>query len=199
MLDIGRDSYFALTRKTLGTFKSEMNRGTAALAFGTKRALAGGKYLDVDVFAHDLRGEIAKSFSLKAAATIVCSFDDQWLEGVSRADRERDPIFFVIMESGDKLSEPLKEFTGAEREGIVATAGTLEELGKILRGPKKTIPERLICINMKSILQGIRRKAAALGIDLSAPFCPDTDDPGFKKLCREIRESRERDVERVSP
>lgn len=189
-----RKEFLTLADVPLATWESLQHRGESAMAFGTKRELAGGKYLALDVVAHLLVDELMPAFTRPYAADIVRGFSDVWTHAVSEAQRNPSvPYFLVVLEVGEKRGGRKRAY----REGVNVGCGTLRELGEKLIDEVTTVPERLTAININSIIKTIQERGLKNGLDLSEPFCPPPDDPDFERVKRETREWREKNIARL--
>lgn len=192
---IDHSAFFALTGITPNNFRVAINRKEVALAFGLGHPLAGGRFVDLDVVSMRLGAELAPAFGRQLAATIVKAFSDAWTEAVSRADRTSDAIFFVVIETGHPLEGGMRRV--AAFEGINAGCATARELAEAIGSAKRPPPRRITIVNVSDLLANIRLKALELGVDLSAPFLPLTDDPAFAEAKAEAKKSREALVARI--
>lgn len=188
------DQFYKIAGADKSTFKAAVHRQEVALAFGTLGALAGGTFLDLDVISCMLVDELTPAFSRKYAATLMRGFSDVWTEAVARVDATPQPVFLMVAEFGETISGKHR----AIREGVNVLFGTLQEISKSKYQPGRSIgPDRMTLVNVTSVLSRARKAAAAIGVDLSAPFCPRIKDAAFKVLRDETRKAREKYVDRV--
>lgn len=179
--------FFAIAGVKAGTFKAATSRDEVALAFGTKQALAGGKFLDLDAVAWMLVDELTPAFGRKHASVLIRAFSDEWMKGLGKAEAQREPAFLIVIEIGARIPG-----WQAIREKVNVTHGTLAELSEIELVGKKTIPDRITLVNISSIVARIRANALQIGIELLRPLCPPLDDPDFIAACEETKRSREK-------
>lgn len=194
MRAITLDQFLVLADVNKSTFKAMTSRGESALAFGTARALAGGTMLDVDAIAWAFLDELTPAFTRQFASVLVRGFSDQWVSAVAKAERLSDPIFLVAIETGEITGGGKMRAT--RREGINIGEGTLAEIGNAL-GTAKNIPERITMINVTTLVNRLRSRAKAAGIELGPSFFPDMADPDFQRALAEVKASRDQNVARV--
>jgi len=194
MRALSAQHFFALAATNHGSWSARTNRGEMALAFGIRRRLAGGRFLDLDAVAAILVDELTPGFGRKFAAVIVTSFGDAWLNAVGQADATQTPVFFQVGEEGDVLTKAERGVMGKDvpllRKSVRVGCGTIAELAKCAEGAP-AMPERLTMVNITSMLARVRARAAGVGLDLSAPFFPPPDDPFAKQLIATAKQDRE--------
>lgn len=196
MRKITKQEFLALAGVPYGTFKAAVSRGEVALAFGTERALAGGIFLDLDAVAWRFVDELTPAFARKGAAMIVRAFSDVWMKAVARSEHTTEPVWLVVIETGEPLGGKAPAMR-AVREGVNVACGTLSEWAQATLADKKTIPNRMTLINVTALVARVRESGSPIGLTLDSPLCPPTDDPNLQKLMTETREVRERLAERV--
>lgn len=193
------EQFFTLTGQAKGSFKASVSRGETALAFGTEKELAGGKFLDLDVVACCFSDKLTPAFGRKLASTLVRCFSDKWVAAVHRAERERvEPIWLVVVETGKLLKRSdrinvLGKSADAPRlvhENMNVGFGTLPEAGTAMRKGKVT-PERMTFINVTSLVADLRCRADHHGIRLPEVIVPDLDRPEFATAMADVKSSRE--------
>ena len=163
------------------TFKSLMSRDEAALAFGLTQRLAGGILLDVDAAAMEIAGELTPGFGRKLASVLVRAHSDMWLLGLGRADTTREPIYLLANEYGEARRNKYSS-ERALRETMNVGVTTITEHDEARSGfadhPEVRAPDRITWVNLSSVLQRIRARAAQIGLDLSRPVFPARERSG---------------------
>lgn len=168
-----------------------LKRGETALAFGSKQRLAGGVMLDVDAAAMELVDELAAGFGRKIASTIVTAHADTWLLGVGRADATREPIFLIVSEFGESKRHKYFDKRALRDQMKVGVTDIGQQAARFADNPTVRPPDRMVWINLSSILRRIRERGAKIGLDLSAPFFPPEGDENAAKLLALAKKDRE--------
>jgi hypothetical protein len=194
MQRVTADEFFQIIKTTPGTFNVGATRSETALAFGAARPLAGGLFLDLDIAAAMLVDELTPAFTRKFAATLIRGFFDEWCKAVGRVDTTDEPIFLIVIETGEPLAGKRR---GYREHGVNVASATLRELSDNDLREARTVPERMTLINVSSVVRRAREAASAIKVDLSAPFCPGPDDPKFEQAMRDAKAWRERNVSRA--
>jgi hypothetical protein len=158
------------------------------MAFGRDAPIAVDRYRPLDAAAFAFGNAITPTCGRKLAAAIIREFWDVWLDGIRlwewwpRREGEKPPaiIFFV----GKRLIP--------RREAYFVTTGTFEDVIEDLNGlPDARSPAPATHVIIGDVLAGLRSRARAAGIDLSAPFFPPPDHPdqaGLRRILSGIQE-----------
>ena len=186
MKAITQEQFFAIAGVRMASFRAFVSRGEAVLAFGSADRLAGGTFLDSDAVCWHLLDELTPALTRKHAANFLRAFSDTWMKAVARAERDKEPVWLVVGELGEKANGPQRN----SYRNISADFGTLPEFDRWDYRKVKVVPSRLTLVNVTAVLAAVRWNASALGVTLSSPMIPDDDDPAFAKACAELKEGR---------
>lgn len=179
MRQLSSKQYMELCGLSPNTLKARERLHEVALAHGIGRRLAGGVYMPQDCIAHELVNGLMPTFPRKHAASIVRAFPDVWLAGVGRAEIDPEPIWFSV------THDPA---TGRYRAGVVCMAD--KKPIKFSEHPEFEVPERIVFINLTTIMARVRAKAAAAGLDFSEPFFPPPGDLEAAKIIEAAKKQR---------
>ncbi|MGH6866091.1 MAG: hypothetical protein ACREDO_07990 [Methyloceanibacter sp.] len=165
----------------VAAFRSLERRGRAALAFGAAQVTGElGRYFDLDSASQRLTIEVSKGLDQDIAPSLVRGHADLWLFAVALADTEPSPIYFQIGIYGE-----------GKKAKYHVSAGDLASLQEARVEHKFPPPDRLVLVNVNTVLATVRANGRKAGIDLSAAFFPAPGDPLYEKLTETVREQRE--------
>jgi hypothetical protein len=158
------------------TLRSDRLRGIAVAAFGSERPVLEERCLLLDGVAWLIRDDLnERGMPHRGAATVTRAFWPEWAEAVARVEHRREPIVFAVAEReegawwcGNGRADKLADFVASQP-------------------PLK----RLLCVNLADILDGMNKRAAKAGFDLSnGSYCLPPDDSTFVRWLKEFRAKR---------
>jgi hypothetical protein len=134
------------------------------------------KYFDFDSVAVRLTEEVGSMVTLTTAAAIVATHWDLIADAIMRSehDPEGRAYYFAVAVAG----------YGRATEYLISSGEPAEIIDDINAARDFAHRKLLIC-NITLLIANIRRRAVAIGVDLSARFLPATDDPRAAELIEE--------------
>jgi hypothetical protein len=154
------------------TYRGDIFRGWGAAAFSVDRPLLEDRPLRLDAVALSLRDGLNElGLTRKFAAEITRAFFDRWAEAVSIAEHTGRTTVFVVAEV-DRRSSPW-----------ICAAGPHNQLHKFVRSLPR--PQRVLFIEMLDLIEGLRKRGTAAGIDMSANFFVPPDHAFLAEVKRD--------------
>jgi hypothetical protein len=186
MRSLTREQFLKIFGLTSGAFDALQHAGHVALAFETPIPAAPGRYFDLDLVAMAIASGLAPTLGRRAATTIVLAFFNQWVAAVGDADADKSRNYFFAM---GLVGRDNNERHPRE---IWVTNGTLEEITSDLRDASS-----VIAVNITDIIERLRAKARAAGIDLSQAFFFPPEHERYSQIITEFEQERESRVARL--
>jgi|SRR6266436_4380034 hypothetical protein len=186
MRSLTRDQFLKIFGLTSGAFDAQQRAGHVALAFGTPIPASPGRYFDLDLVAMAIASGLAPTLGREAATIVVLSFFNQWVAAIGNADADKTRNFFFAMGLVGRDNDERRP-----RE-IWVTNGTLEDITSDLRDASS-----VIAVNITDIIERLRAKARAAGVDLSQRFFFPPEDERFSQVITEFEQEREARVARL--
>jgi hypothetical protein len=181
MQSLTRDEFLKVLGLTGGAFDQLQHAGHVALAFGTPLPATPGRYLDLDLVAMAINLVLMQSLGGRRdiSTAIVGGFFQQWASAVGQAEADPNQNFFMAV--GGTGWEAAKK--GPKL--LLVTHGTLDQITDDFRDKKDLVG--FFTINITDIIQRLRARANAAGIDLSRPFFYPPGDPRFNEILTQVK------------
>jgi lysophospholipase L1-like esterase len=140
-----------------------------------------GRYLDLDLVAMAINLVLMQSLGGRRdiSTAIVGGFFQQWASAVGQAEADPNQNFFMAV--GGTGWEAAKK--GPKL--LLVTHGTLDQITDDFRDKKDLVG--FFTINITDIIQRLRARANAAGIDLSRPFFYPPGDPRFNEILTQVK------------
>jgi hypothetical protein len=164
---------FTVTGVNAATYRSDIFRGLGAAAFGTAEPLLENRPLGLDAVALKIRDKLNElGLKRKLAAVITRGFFDRWVEGVSFAEHAGQSIVFVVVELDPKKF--------GDRPWVCAVGPTakLDDYIRTLPSPRR----RILFVDLREMLDDIRKRGVKAGLDMSAHFFVPPDHPALAEV-----------------
>jgi len=186
MRSLTRDQFLKIYGLTSGAFDALQRAGHVALAFGTPIPASPGRYFDLDLVAMAIASGLAPTLRREAATIIVLSFFHQWVAAVGHADADKTRNYFFAMGLVGR------DHDERHPREIWVTNGTLEDITSDLRNASS-----VIAVNITDIIERLRAKARAAGIDLSQPFFFPPEHERYSQIITEFEQEQKARVARL--
>jgi hypothetical protein len=188
MRSITFDEYLAASGLDVQKLKLLRRRDQIAGAFGRRECWKGLGFIELDCVAPMLVDALASVFVKEFAAQLVRVHADQWSIAVAKADAEPEaPVFFTIVE----FLNP-----GGKRHHV-ACLTTTDDPYQIVTDASKATGQpavRSVAVNIRGVLEDVRRNARRAKIDFKAPFLP-APGPELDALLAPYVEERDKAID----
>jgi hypothetical protein len=172
MIELRRQEFIDVLGMTPETFVQRTMKRQFVLAWGAAPGM-NAKFYPVDLAVARVVEEAATMTGFYDAANIVATHMDHVLETIGRAEYDSASFYYLAVAAAGH---------GAKTEYLISSGLPTEILADI-NGAKPPFPHHRVCtINMTRIIADLRKRGAALRLDLSEPFFLPPDHPKFREL-----------------
>ena len=189
MQPLTRSEFLQVLGITAGAFDQLQHAGVVALAFGAPMPATSGRYLDLDLVAMAIVLGLTPSIGRENSSAIVSGFFHHWGCAVGHAEANPSQNFFMAVGGIGWDSAKRRPAT------LVVTNGTANQIAQDFASTKNLAG--FFTVNVTDIIQRLRARAHAAGIDLRHAFFFGPEDPRFHEILTAVKRERDGRLERL--